>query len=150
MKKILFICHGNICRSPMAEFVFKKMVQDLGYSSEFEIHSAATSSEELGNPMHYGTQEILKKYIIPYDKHRSIKLTKEDYSHYDYLIGMDSANIRNIIHISGGDPDHKINKLLSFTKENHDVADPWYTHNFEDTYTDIYNGCKAFLSSLPI
>lgn len=150
MKKILFVCHGNICRSPMAEFVFKKMVQDSGYSTDFEIHSAATSSEELGNPMHYGTQEILKKNKIPFDMHCSTKFMKKDYLYYDYLIGMDLANIRNMIHISGGDSDHKIKKLLSFTNENHDVADPWYTHNFEDTYADICIGCKAFLSSLSI
>jgi protein-tyrosine phosphatase len=133
----------------MAEFVLKHMVSELGYSESFLINSAATSTEEIGSPIHYGTKEILKKYKIPFDTHYATQMTKMDYEAYDYLIGMDSANIRNMLRISNGDPKQKIHKLLSYTGSDADVADPWYTHDFEKTYRDISIGCKALLHDFP-
>ncbi len=147
--KILFVCHGNICRSPMAEYIFKHLVAELDSTDHFVIHSAATSTEEIGNPMHYGTKEILKKYNIPFNTHFATQMTKADYEIYDYLIGMDSANIRNMLRIFNGDPEQKIHKLLSYTGSDVDVADPWYTHDFEKTYRDILIGCKALLRTFP-
>ena len=150
MKKVLFVCHGNICRSPMAEYIFKNMVKKIGCAEQFEINSAATSTEEIGNSIHYGTLEVFKKHKIPFSKHKASQMKKSDYLYYDYLIGMDRANIRNIISISGGDHENKIHKLLSFTKEDRDVLDPWYTNRFEETYQDITNGCLSFLNMFNI
>ena len=145
MIKILFVCHGNICRSPMAEFILKDMVAKKGCSSQFEIASAATSTEEIGNGVHRGTRMILNKLGISCAGKTARQMTRADYDQYDYLIGMDSANIRNMIRITGGDPDHKIYKMLDFTDRPGDVADPWYTGNFEITYRDIRDGCEGFL-----
>ncbi len=143
MIKILFVCHGNICRSPMAEFVMK----DLAKKNETNIYvsSAATSNEEIGNPVHYGTRNKLAKYGINVDGKRAVRMTRSDYNKYDYIIGMDSMNIRNILNIAGGDPDGKVYKLLYFAGSDGDIADPWYTGNFDDTYTDVLNGCTALL-----
>ncbi len=148
MIKILFICHGNICRSTMAESVFTHLVKQRGLSDHFEIHSAATSREEIGNPPHYGTVNKLKQVDIPVVTHRAIQMTKADYDYYDYLIGMDSANIRNMNRIAGGDSEGKIYKLSSFAGLSKDIADPWYTGNFDETYEDVLEGCKAFLNYL--
>ena len=148
MKKIMFVCHGNICRSPMAEFVLSDMVKKRGLESEFQIASSATSTEEIGNDIHYGTRKILDKYSIPYRRRASVQITRADYAKYDLFVGMDTANVRNMHRIFGADPDGKITKLLDFTARGGDVADPWYTGNFEETYRDVTDGCRALLDEL--
>lgn len=153
MTKILFVCHGNICRSPMAEFVLRDMVQKAAAAAkgpypQFSIASAATSTEEIGNPVHYGTRRKLAQYGISVAGKTAVRMKKQDYDSYDYLIGMDDANIRNMIRIAGGDPDHKICKLLEFAGSTRDIADPWYTGNFDETYDDILEGCEAFMDRL--
>ena len=148
MIKILFVCHGNICRSPMAQFVLQHMVDTRGLTDRFHIDSAATSTEEIGNGIHYGTMSIFRQYNIPCTGHRARQMTKRDYVQYDYLIGMDDANIRNMIRIVGGDPEHKIHKLLEYAGSSRAIADPWYTGEFAVTYADVLEGCEAFLESL--
>lgn len=148
MIKVLFVCHGNICRSTMAESVFTHMVKERHIDHLFEINSAATSSEEIGNGPHYGTVGKLCQVGIPVVPHRAVQMTQKDYEYYDYLIGMDTANIRNMNRIAGSDPDDKIYKLPSFAGVGKDIADPWYTGNFDDTYNDIVEGCEAFLEYL--
>ena len=146
MIKVLFVCHGNICRSTMAQSVFQYMVNKEGVSDRFEIDSAATSTEEIGNLPHYGTVSELRKHNIPLIPHRARQLTKADESYYDYLIGMDTANIRNMRRIVG-DSD-KIYKLMSFADSGKDVADPWYTGDFAETYADVKLGCEKLLEKL--
>ncbi len=149
MIKILFICHGNICRSTMCESVFTHIVREAGLEDEFEIDSAATSREEIGNGPHYGTRNKLREVGIPVIPHRARQLTREDYLYYDYLIGMDTENIRNMTRIAGGsDAQGKIYKLLTFAGKGNDVADPWYTGDFDATYRDVAEGCAAFLAYL--
>lgn len=148
MIKVLFICHGNICRSTMAQSVFADKVKKLNREDEFEIDSAATSREEIGNTPHYGTVNKLRQVGIPVIPHRARQMTRADYDYYDYLIGMDTANIRNMERIAGGDPDGKIYSLLSFAGRYDSIADPWYTNNFDETYKDIVEGLEAFLQSL--
>ena len=144
MKKIniLFVCLGNICRSPMAEFIMKYLVSEDGISDNYFISSAATSDEEQGNGMHYGTRRVLTDKGIPFTEHYARKLSKDDYDKYDYIIGMDQNNIRDMLLFFGGDPKNKISLLLNFAGEDRSVADPWYTGNFEKTYNDIFLGCK--------
>ena len=144
--KILFVCHGNICRSTMAQSVFQDMVNNAGLADRFEIDSAATSTEEIGNPPHHGTSAELRSHGIPVVPHRARQLTKTDASHYDYLIGMDTANIRNMRRMTGADD--KIYKLLAFADIGRDVADPWYTGDFAATYTDVTLGCEKLLEKL--
>ena len=146
--KVLMVCHGNICRSTMCESVFTYMVKERHMDRLFEIYSAATSREEIGNGPHYGTVSKLRQAGIPVVPHRAVQMTKADYDYYDYLIGMDTANIRNMNRIAGGDPDGKIYKLLSFAGIGRDVADPWYTGDFEATYQDVVTGCEGFLQFL--
>ena len=146
--KILFICLGNICRSTMAESVMTHLVKQKHLEYNFIIHSAGTSREELGNPVHYGTVQKLRQVGIPVIPHRATQMTKSDYVEYDYLIGMDTANIRNINRIAGGDPEGKIYKLLTFADSGRDVADPWYTGDFEATYRDVLAGCEGLLKYL--
>ena len=148
MKKIMFVCHGNICRSPMAEFVFNHMVGSRGLSQEMFALSSATSTEEIGNDIHYGTKRILDKYDIPYKRREATQLLRSDYAKYDLFIGMDSANIRNMHRIFGSDPDCKIIRLLDLTDRGGDVADPWYTGDFEATWRDVTNGCAALIEYL--
>jgi len=146
--KVLMVCHGNICRSTMAESVFTHMVKQRHIDHLFEINSAATSREEIGNSPHYGTVGKLRQVGIPVIPHRAIQMTQRDYEYYDYLIGMDTANIRNMNRIAGGDPEGKIYKLPSFAGQGKDIADPWYTGNFDETYENIVEGCEAFLEYL--
>ncbi len=146
--KVLFICHGNICRSPLAEFIFKDLVAKEGMASRFYIASAATSTEEIGNDVHRGSKAIMQKYHIPFGVRAARQITKKDYEEYDYLIGMDTANIRNMQRNFGGDPDGKVYKLMSFAGSGRDVADPWYTGDFETTYRDVLEGCTALLEQL--
>ena len=148
MIKILFVCHGNICRSPMAEFVLKDMVKKAGLADRFEIASAATSTEEIGNPVHRGTREKLRQVGLSVAGKTAVQLRKSDYDKYDYLIGMDEWNIRNMLRMLGGDPEGKIHKLLEFTGSRRDVADPWYTGDFETTYQDVVTGCKELMKML--
>lgn len=145
MIKILFICHGNICRSTMAESVMTYLVILQHLEASFHISSAATSREEIGNPPHYGTVNKLREVGIPLVPHRAVQMTAQDYTRYDYLIGMDTANIRNMTRIAGGDHEGKIYKLLSFAGSGRDVADPWYTGDFDATYTDVLEGCGGLL-----
>lgn len=148
MIKILFVCHGNICRSTMAESVMTYLVKQRHLEHRFQIASAATSREEIGNGPHYGTVSKLREVGIPVIPHRAVQMTKSDYQKYDYLIGMDDANLRNMTRIAGGDPDHKIHKLLEYAGSSRAIADPWYTGNFDVTYDDIREGCEAFLDTL--
>lgn len=145
MIKVLFVCLGNICRSPMAEFVLKDMVKKQNLKNEFYIESAATSSEEIGNGMHYGTIAKLKEMNIPYSNKRARKLTQDDYNQFDYILAMENSNVRNINRIIKGDAQNKVHRLLDFSKNPRDIADPWYTGDFDKTYKDIIEGCEAFL-----
>lgn len=145
MIKVLFVCLGNICRSPMAEFVFKDMIKKEGLENEFYVESAATSSEEIGNGMHYGTVAKLNEMNIPFGNKRARKLTQEDYDKFDYILGMENSNIRNINRIVGEDSQNKVYRLLDFSKNPRDIADPWYTGNFDKTYQDVLEGCENFL-----
>ena len=142
---ILFVCHGNICRSPMAEFVMKDMVRKAGLETRFVIESKAARRDELGNDTHYGTKAKLRQMGVPFAKRRATLLDRSDYDAYDYLIGMDEENMRDMLRLFGGDPNGKIYKLLRFADEDRDVADPWYTGNFDETYEDVLKGCTALL-----
>lgn len=148
MINVLFICLGNICRSPMAEFIFRDMVEKRGLGDCFHIASAATSMEEWGNPVHRGTREKLKEHGINTDGKRATVLERSDYDAYDYLLGMESRNLVNMKRIIGGDPENKMSRLLDFAPVPRDIADPWYTGNFDVTYEDIREGCEAFLQWL--
>ncbi len=148
MIKILFVCHGNICRSTMAEFVFRDMISRAGQSKEFYIESAATSREEIGNDTHPGTKAKLRENGIPFERRSARQMVKQDYKEFDYIIGMDDANVRNIMRICGGDPEHKIAKLLDYAGMDRSIADPWYTGNFDETYDDVVQGCEALLEEL--
>ena len=148
MIKVMFVCLGNICRSPMAEFVLKDMVKKQGLEKEFYIKSSATSSEEIGNDIHYGTRDKLIQKEIPFTKRKAVKLRAEDYKKYDYIIGMEKSNVINIKRIVGEDVDDKIYRLLDFSDTPRDIADPWYTGNCEITFNDIVEGCNGFLKCL--
>ncbi len=148
MIKILFVCHGNICRSPMAEFVMKDLVNKKGIASVFYIASAATSTEELGNPVHYGTRNKLAQVGISTKGKYAVQMKRSDYQEYDYIIGMDNWNYRNMLRIVGKDKEKKISLLLDYTDHPRDVADPWYTGDFETTYRDVLAGCQGFLAYL--
>lgn len=151
MIKILFVCLGNICRSPMAEFVLRDMVRERGIADKFHIESAATSTEEIGNPVHYGTrQKLLERGIskeeISFKTARQMR--REDYNKFDYLIGMDEMNARNMMRIVRSDSENKVHLLLDYTDRPGAIADPWYTGNFEHTYRDVCEGCEGFLREL--
>ena len=148
MIKVLFVCHGNICRSPMAQYIFQNMIDKDGLTNQFFIDSAATSTEEIGNGLHYGTRRKLDEVGVPYGNHRAYKISKQDYEKYDYIIGMDEANIKNINRMIGPDVEGKVYKLLDFVGEDRDIADPWYTGNFDVTYDDIVKGLNAFYIAL--
>ena len=152
MIRIMFVCHGNICRSPMAEFVMKKLVKDAGLEKEFLIASSATSTEEIwngrGNPVYPPARRELQKHGISCDGKHAVQVQKSDYSKYDLFLVMDSNNLRNIGRIFGSDPQNKVHKLLEYAGRTDDVADPWYSDRFDIAYQDIYEGCKALLEYL--
>ncbi len=152
MIKVLFICHGNICRSPMAEFILKDMVRKRGIAEQFVIASAATSTEEIwngiGNPVYPPAKKELAKHGLSCEGKRAVQLRKQDYEHYDYLIGMDQNNIRNIERMTGHKKGDKIHRLLEFASIQEDISDPWYTGRFDVTYQDVVTGCNAFLDYL--
>ena len=148
MKKIMFVCHGNICRSPMAEFVFKKMVADRGLSDEFFIDSCAVSAEEEGNPVYPPVRRLLSSLGIDTKGKCAKPLERRDYQNYDLFLCMDSSNMQGMLRIFGTDPDNKLKKLLDLTEEKGDVADPYYYGNYDRTYSDIEKGCKALLEYL--
>ena len=145
MTKIMFVCHGNICRSPMAQFVMQDMVDKAGLHDEFYISSAATSTEEIGNPVHPGTRRKLNENGISCEGKRAVQIKAADYERYDYIIVMDSLNMRNLRRKIKNDDKQKIHKLLDFTPGGGDIADPWYTGNFDVTYSDIVRGCRGLL-----
>lgn len=142
MKKILFVCHGNICRSPMAEFIMKDIVKKAGMDDQFHIESAATSTEEIGNSVYPPARRKLAEHGISCEGKTARQMTRSDYDRFDLLVGMDECNIRNMKRIAGGDPDRKIFKMLDFTSRHGDVADPWYTGNFDATWRDCLEGCE--------
>lgn len=148
MKNILFVCHGNICRSTMAEFVMKDLVRKAGREEEFHIQSAATHRDEIGSDTHYGTKEILKLKGVPFTPRHAVQMVKADYEKYDLIIGMDSENMTYIKRIIGEDLENKVHLLLSFAGEKRSVADPWYTGDFNKTYDDVVKGCTALLQGL--
>ena len=148
MTKILFVCHGNICRSPMAEFVMKDLVKKAGTEKQFQIESAATSTEEIGNPVYPPARKKLKEHGIDCTGKTARQLRNSDYDDYDLLIGMDNANLRNMHRICGGDYADKIHLLMNYTGRPGEVADPWYTDDFEATWNDVLEGCQGLLDSL--
>ena len=152
MTRIMFVCHGNICRSPMAEFVLKKMLVERGIAADFVVASSATSTEEIwngvGNPVYPPAKEEMAKHGITCEGKCAVQLIRVDYEKYDLFIGMDSANIRNMHRILGGDPQGKIRKLMDYTDRGGDVADPWYTRDFSTTYRDVTDGCRGLLHTL--
>lgn len=148
MIKILFVCHGNICRSPMAEFVMKDLVEKAGLKDRFHIESAATSTEEIGNPVYPPARRKLAEYGISCAGHAARQLTRKDYDQFDWLIGMDFANLRNMRRMCGGDEQEKIHLLMDYTHRPGEVADPWYTGNFEATWQDVREGCEGLLQYL--
>lgn len=148
MIKVLFICHGNICRSPMAEFIFKDLIQKRGVANQFFIASAATSTEEIGNPVYPPAKRKLAEHGISCEGKRARQMKREDYKEYDLLIGTEQINVRNMERIAGGDPDAKMHRLLDYSTRPRDISDPWYTGDFERAYRDILEGCEALLDYL--
>lgn len=148
MIKICFVCLGNICRSPMAEFIMKKKIKDLNLEDSFHIESRATSFEELGNDIYPSVKKVLEEKNIPYTIHQSTPLKSSDYYDFDYLIGMDHNNVLRMKNLFGEDPNHKIYRLLDFTNLNKDIEDPWYTRNFTKVYEEITLGCQSLLENI--
>ncbi len=148
MTNILFVCHGNICRSPMAEFIMKDLVKKAGLEQEFHIESAATSTEEIGNPVYPPARCKLAQHGIDCSGKRARQLRSSDYEKYDLLIGMDQANLRNMTRMCGGDPSHKIHLLMDYTCRPGEVADPWYTDDFDTTWQDVEEGCTGLLRQI--
>lgn len=146
--KVLMVCHGNICRSTMAQFVFQHMVNESGLTGQFYVDSMATSTEEIGNPPHPGTVRKMHEEGIPMVPHRARQITWGDYDRFDYIIGMDTWNMKNLHRMLKGDPEGKVYKLLQFAGSDRDIADPWYTGNFDETYRDVTEGCEGLLKYL--
>lgn len=148
MLRVLFVCHGNICRSPMGEFLLKYLTKEEGISDQFYIESCATSTEEIGRSLHPGAKAKLDEMGIPNHRRQARQLTRQDYDRFDYLLCMDEWNIRNSMRILRKDPEHKVHMLLEYAGQHREIADPWYTGNFDETYDDLMVGCKAFLTYL--
>ena len=148
MKKVLFVCLGNICRSPMAEFIFKDMVKQAGLEKDFYIESAATSDEEWGNDVYPMAKQKLYEEGIPFNKRRARQMTRADYDKFDLICAMDLSNLRNIDRITGGDPEGKVSLLLDWAGEHRSISDPWYTRDFDAAYNDIVRGCEALLEKI--
>lgn len=148
MTRILFICHGNICRSPMAEYIMKALVKEQRLEKDFEIASAATSREEIGNSLYPPAQRKLREHGIPFGAHAARQMTRADYLYYDKIIAMEAYNLRNLRPMVGNDPDRKVSLLMDYTQRPGDVADPWYTDDFETAYQDILEGCQGLLKTL--
>ena len=148
MIKILFVCHGNICRSTMAEFVMKELVHQAGREQEIIIDSKACRTDEIGRDTYPGTKAVLRAHNIPFSKRKARQIQRADYEEYDHIIAMDDENMRDLMRLTNGDPKRKCRLLLSFAGENREVADPWYTGNFEVTYQDVDKGCRALLTQL--
>lgn len=148
MTKILFVCHGNICRSPMARFIMEDLVKKVGLENQIQVDSAATSTEEIGNPVYPPARRKLAEHQISCQGHAARQMTRADYDRYDLLIGMDQANLRNMTRICGGDPEGKIHLLMDYTHRLGQVADPWYTGDFETTYRDVLEGCQGLLETI--
>ena len=149
MKKILFVCHGNICRSPMAEFILKKMLRQAGREEEFLVASAATHDEEIGNPVYPMARQELAKHGIGCPGHQARQITPDDYADFDFIVGMDEANMQDMKLMFGGDPDGKLHLMMDLVGEHRDVADPWFTRNFTAAWRDIFAGCTAIFNQLP-
>ena len=143
MIRIVFVCHGNICRSPMAEFIFKRMISERGVERDFEVSSMAVSAEELGNPVYPPARAELSRHGIGCDGKYAVQIKRSDYEKFDHIICMDDGNQRGLMRLFGGDPDGKIRKLLDFTNRGGDVRDPWFTGNFSETFSDVSDGCEA-------
>ena len=148
MVNILFVCHGNICRSTMAEFAMKQLVREAGLVDKILVESKALHRDEIGSDTHRGTREVLRTHNIPFSKRRATLMTAADYSAFDLIIGMDTENMNDLDRLTGGDPDGKVRRLLSYIGEERDVADPWYTGNFDITYRDVDAGCRALPQEL--
>ncbi len=148
MVKILFVCHGNICRSTMAQYVMEDLVRKAGLEDQFYIDSAATSTDEIGNPVHHGTRRKLREMGVPCGEHRARQLTQRDYETFDWLIGMDEANLRDMRRMLGDDPQGKLHLLLDFTGRPGSITDPWYTGDFDATWRDVLEGCQGLLKKL--
>ncbi len=148
MIRVMFVCHGNICRSTLAQSVFTYKVKELGLADKFYIDSMATSTEEIGNPPHRGTVKKLNEAGIPVVPHKAKQITWSDYGKFDYIIGMDEWNMRNLNRMLKGDPEGKVHKFLTFAGSGRDIADPWYTGDFDATYNDVTDGCEGFLDYL--
>ena len=148
MIRILFVCHGNICRSPMAEYMFKDMVQKARLQEKFFIDSAAVSTEEIGSPMHPSSKQMLERHQIPYGRHSARQVRRGDYDSFDYILIMDERNRRGIMRIFGADPKGKVRTLLSYTEHPRDISDPWYTHDYKKAFDDINEGCTTLLKHL--
>ncbi len=148
MKRILFVCHGNICRSPMAEFVMRHLIREAGLADRVSVTSRALHTDEIGSDTHHGTRAELDTHAVPYEKHSAALMTRADYDAYDIIIAMDTENMHDLARLTGGDPKGKVHRLLSYIGESRDVADPWYTGNFDETYRDVDAGCRALLAEL--